>query len=207
LLVLGLRGSTSGQRSEHGYTGPWQYLAVLKAVRLSGLAVLFAAGVLLAGMITAGGQAALPTATEQITITETTTAPATTVTTTTTVQQTTTERVTVPTPGTTTSASDTDDGTPGWVWVVIGVLALGLIVLLVLLLARRGGGAVPDEERQRRLDSAVGSWTMQGWAIDNQTADSALLRRGNELMHVSVDPAGHITTRPLPTTNPGSTLS
>lgn len=170
-------------------------MPVLKALRLSGFVVLFAAGGLLAGMIAAGGQAAQTTTTEQTTITETTTEPATT----TTVQQTTTRRVIVPTTGTTTSASETGNDTPDWVWVVIGLLALGLIVLLVVLLTRRGGGTVPAEERQRRLDHAVGSWTMQGWAIDNQTADSAVLRRGNELMHVSVDPAGHITTRPLPT--------
>lgn len=174
---------------------PWQYVAVLNAVRLSGFAVLFAAGALFAGMIAAGGQAAEQTTTEQTTITETTTSPPTTAT----VQQTTTRRVIVPTTGTTTSASNTDNGTPDWVWVVIGVLALGLIALVVVLLTRRGGGTIPAEERQRRLDSAVGTWTMQGWAIDNQTADSALLRRGNELMQVSIDPAGHITTRPVPT--------
>ena len=40
---------------------------------------------------------------------------------------------------------------------------------------------------------------MQGWAVENQTADSAVLRRGNELMQVGVDAAGGITTRPLPT--------
>jgi hypothetical protein len=40
---------------------------------------------------------------------------------------------------------------------------------------------------------------MQGWAVDNQTAESAVLRRGNELMQISVDSAGQITTRPLPT--------
>lgn len=169
-------------------------MAVLKAVRLSGLAVLFAAGALLAGLVAARGHAADTTTTEQTTITETTTAPATT----TTVEQTTTQRVIVPTTATTTSGSEMGNGTPDWVWVVIGLLALGLVVLLVVLLTRRGGGAVSVEEHQRRLDGAVGSWTMQGWAVDSQTADSAVLRRGNELMQVSVDPAGHVTTRPLP---------
>jgi hypothetical protein len=187
-------GRATGRAEPGRKPSPWQYVAVLKAVRLSGFAVLSAAGALLAGMITAGGRAAEQTTTEQTTIIETTTAPGTTET----VQQTTTRRVIVPTTGTTTSASNTDNGTPDWVWVVIGVLALGLIALLVVLLTRREGGTVPAEERQRRLDSAVGSWTMHGWAIDNQTADSAILRRGNELMQVSVDPAGHITTRPLP---------
>jgi hypothetical protein len=54
------------------------------------------------------------------------------------------------------------------------------------------------EERQRRLDGAVGTWAAQGWAIESQTADSAVLRRGTELMQVTVDPTGHVTTRPLP---------
>ena len=39
---------------------------------------------------------------------------------------------------------------------------------------------------------------MQGWALDSQSADSAVLRRGGELMVVSVDPAGNVSTRPLP---------
>jgi hypothetical protein len=38
---------------------------------------------------------------------------------------------------------------------------------------------------------------MQGWALDSQSADSAVLRRGTELMLVSVDDAGHVSTRPL----------
>jgi hypothetical protein len=168
---------------------------VLKALALSGFAVLFSAGALLAGIVATGGHAADTTTTEETTITET--SPGTT----TTVEQTTTRRVIVPTTGTTTSEPETGNDIPDWVWVVIGLLALGLIVLLVVLLTRRGGGAaaVPADERRRRLDNAVGSWTMQGWAVDNQTADSAVLRRGNELMQISVDSAGQITTRPLPT--------
>jgi hypothetical protein len=39
---------------------------------------------------------------------------------------------------------------------------------------------------------------MQGWALESQSADSAVLRRGGELMVVSVDEAGHVSTRPLP---------
>jgi hypothetical protein len=168
-------------------------VTVLKALRFSGLAVLFAAGALLAGMVATGGHAADTTTTEQTTVTETTTEPATT----TTVEQTTTRRVIVPTTGTTTSGSESGQNIPDWVWVVIGLLALGLIVLMVVLLTRRGGGNVSADERQRRLAGAVGSWTMQGWAVDSQTADSAVLRRGSELMQISVDPAGGITTRPL----------
>jgi hypothetical protein len=168
-------------------------VSVRKALGFSGLAVLFAAGALLAGVVATGGHAADTTTTEQTTLTETTTEPGTT----TTVEQTTTRRLTVPAPGTTTSGSESGNEIPGWVWVVIGGLALGLIVVLIVLLTRRGGGSVSVEERQRRLAGAVGSWTMQGWAVDSQTADSAVLRRGGELMQISVDPAGGITTRPL----------
>jgi hypothetical protein len=155
----------------------------------SGLAVLFAVGLLLASAMATGSQAAGTT----------TTAPGTTAT----VQHTTTQRVIVPTPATTTSASNTGNETPAWVWVLLGILALGLVVLVVGLLARRGGGdggGIPTEERRRRLDAAVGSWTAQGWAIESETADSAVLRRGSELLLVTVDRAGHVTAGPLTAT-------
>jgi hypothetical protein len=77
-------------------------------------------------------------------------------------------------------------------------VALTAIGLLVAFLARRGGQrGVPGEERRRRLDGAVASWIAQGWALDNQTADSAVLRRGNEVLLVGVDEAGHVSARPL----------
>jgi hypothetical protein len=83
--------------------------------------------------------------------------------------------------------------------VLLGALALGVVVLLVVVLTRSGGGGgVSVEERQRRLDGAVGSWVAQGWAVESQTVDSAVLRRGGDLMLVSVDQAGHVSTRPLP---------
>jgi hypothetical protein len=163
---------------------------VPRAVKLSGLAALFAVGFLAAAVIVSGGRAQVATTTE--TTVETTTAPGTTET----VEQTTTRRVIVPT--STTGSESTDNGTPTWVWVLLGVLALGLVVLLVVVLTRRGGGGVSVEERQRRLDGAVGSWVAQGWAVDNQTADSAVLRHGGDLMLVSVDQAGHVSTKPLP---------
>ena len=80
---------------------------------------------------------------------------------------------------------------------LLGILAGGLILLIVLLARRGGGGKVSTEERRRRLDGAVATWTAQGWALDSQSADSAVLRRGSELMLVSVDDAGHVSTRPL----------
>lgn len=162
-------------------------------VRLVGLAALFGAGLLLAGGLAAGGVAevsstvTLPVTT---TVSETTTEPATTVVTT--EERTTTEKVT-PT-GTTTAASSTSK-TPTWVWVVLAVLAAAVIGLIVALLTRHGG--ISAEERQRRLDSAVAGWAAQGWAVENQSPGSAILRRGPELMVVSIDDNGQTNVRPL----------
>jgi hypothetical protein len=173
------------------------------ALKLSALVVLFASGALLAGTIASGVGSAqtVTTTTVPVTTIETTTAPGTTEITTATIEQTTT--VPAETTAPTTTSSSSSGGTPTWVWVLLGVLAVGLIVLAILL-ARRGGGTISPEERRRVLDGAVASWTGQGWAIDNQTADGAILRRGGELMQISVDPAGHVSTRPLPAGYPGS---
>jgi hypothetical protein len=168
----------------------WQHVHVPRAVKLSALAALFVAGFLVSAIIVSGGRAQIPTRTE--TTVETTTLPGTTET----VEQTTTRRVIVPT--TTTESGSNVDDTPTWVWVLLGLLALGVVVLLVVVLSRRGGGGVSGEERQRRLDGAIGSWVAQGWAVENQTADSAVLRRGGDLMLVSVDQAGQVSTKPLP---------
>jgi hypothetical protein len=124
------------------------------------------------------------------TVEETTTAPATTVATT--VEQTTTL---APTTATTTSSSSSSS-TPTWVWVVLGILAAGVIGLLVALFTG-GRGGISGEERQRRLDAAVASWATQGWALESQTPGSAILRRGPDLMVVSIDDHGQINTRPL----------
>jgi hypothetical protein len=169
---------------------------VRRTISLSGLAVLFVAGVILAGTAAAQDTTTTLTTTEQTTSVETTTEPATTVVTTATVQQTTTRRVIV-TP-TTTASSSSEGGTPAWVWILLGILGGLLILAVAMLVAGRGRGSkVPPEERRRRLDGAVGTWAVQGWAIESQSGDSAVLRRGGELMLVSVDEAGHVGTRPL----------
>ena len=188
----------------------WHHRAVPKAGKLAGLAlaliVMFAAGALLAGVINAAtsatAQATTTTETRTTTATETTTSattttlPASTVYETTTIQHTTTRPVPATT-STAASSSSEGNGTPDWVWVLLAILAVGLITLIVLL-ALRGRDGVSAEERQHQLDAAVGSWVAQGWAIETQTADSAVLRRGNEAMLVSIDSAGHVSTRPLP---------
>jgi hypothetical protein len=167
---------------------------VPRAAKLSALAALFAAGFLAAAVIVSGGRAqVVATRTETTVETETTTAPGTTET----VELTTTRKVILPTSTAETASNDND--IPTWVWVLLGALALGVVVLLVLMLTRRGGGGggVSVEERQRHLDGAVGSWVAQGWAVESQTADSAVLRRGGDLTLVSVDQAGHVSTQPL----------
>ena len=109
--------------------------------KLVGLVALFAAGLLLAGGLAATGVAdvttpeTLPVTT---TVEETTTAPATTVATT--VEQTTTLAPTTPT----TTSSSSSSSTPTWVWIVLGILAAGVIGLLVALFTGdRGGPARP----------------------------------------------------------------
>lgn len=183
------------------------------------LAGLFAGGFLLAGGL-AFGRATQFTTTETRTATlhetttstvhETTTEPGTTVTETTattvpetapgttvvsTLLQTTTRRVFVQ-PATTTSSSSTSS-TPTWVWVLLAILAAAVIGLVVVLLTRKGRGAVSPAERRQRLDGAVASWAAQGWGLESETADSAVLRRGGERMVVSVDEAGQVSARPL----------
>lgn len=163
--------------------------------KLLGFAALFAAGLALAGALAAGGVADVTT-TETVpvttTVSETTTEPASTVVST--LEQTTTRRVVVGNTGTTAGSSSASN-TPTWVWVVLGVLAAGVVGLIVALLTRHGG--LSDVERQRRLDAAVASWSAQGWALDSQTAGSAILRRGPDLMVVSIDDKGLTNARPL----------
>jgi hypothetical protein len=158
--------------------------------RLVAFAALFGAGLLVAGALTATGVADITT-TETLPVTttveQTTTAPGATVVTT--VEQTTTERKLVPT----TTSSGSESSTATWVWIVLALLAAAVVGLLVALLTRRGG--ISAEERQRRLDAAVGTWAAQGWAIVNQSAGSATMSRGSDVMVVSVDDKGQVDAR------------
>ena len=174
----------------------WQYGALPQAAKLSDLGVLFVAGLLLAGAITAGGRAAQTTTTE--TTLETTTAPGTTESTTVTVQQTTTRRVIVPTT-TTTSPESSASTTPTWVWVLLGPWRWRRSVYSWRS-SRAAVGNAASPARSAGVGSTARSqagWIAQGWAIDNQTADSAVLRRGNEVLLVAVDEVGHVSARPL----------
>jgi hypothetical protein len=165
--------------------------------RLSALAALFGLGLLLAVALPTVGSADTTTetttqttvSTEQVTTTveETTTAPATTVVTT----------VAPTTAPTTTSTESASSGTPTWVWILVAVLGAALIGLLVYVLTQGGSAVMPANERQLRLQGAIDSWAAQGWALISESADTAVLQRGNERMTVTVDPAGHINTRAM----------
>jgi hypothetical protein len=198
----------------------------MSAMKLLGLTTLFAAGVLFAGIAaTVGGAQTIETATETVhetttqTLTQTVTHPPTTTTVreTTTVQQTTTApattvtttetQVTTTTPPVTTSSAASSSSTPAWVWVLLALLGAAVIGLAVVLFTRRST-TIPDSERRQRLQAAVAGWTAQGWAVLTETADTAMLQRGDERMSVSVDQTGqtsaHLVT-PQPPASPGRT--
>jgi hypothetical protein len=176
-----------------------------KLAKVAGLVALFAVGAVFAGTVVAPGRS-IDITTLVVTTTDTpTTAPGpeTVILTETveqTIERTTTRRIPVQAPATTTAESTSESSTPAWVWVLVAVLAAGLIVVIVLLARRGSGGGISVEDRRRHLDAAVASWTAQGWAIENQTNDSTVLRRGAEAMIVTVDQAGHASTRPFPAT-------
>jgi hypothetical protein len=163
---------------------------VRKPLQLAGLAACLVAGILLATAGVGSVQAAGTTTSIE------TTAEPTTVVTTETVEQTTTRQILLPAPTTTSSESSSGE-TPAWVWVLLGILAVALVIVIALL-ANRGGkdSGISAAERRRRLDGAVAGWTAQGWALESQSADSAVLQRATERMIVSVDAAGHLSTAP-----------
>ena len=161
-------------------------------MRTAALTLVLVVGLLAGGAL--AGRSAISTTTETTTTIEvsTTTVPQTT---TETVERTTTRNVPLPAQTTTVSESSVDN-TPAWVWIVIALLAAVVIGLVIAFFTRRGG-AMPLEERRGRLDAAVGTWVAQGWAVESQTGDSAVVRRDGERMLLSVDDAGGITGRAL----------
>jgi len=172
--------------------------------RVAALSTLATVGVLLAIALPAQGRG-LATTTETTatdatgeTTTLVTTVEATT-TLVTTLEQTTTHQIVVPTLPTTTAEAESgsDNGTAAWIWVLLAILGVGLVVFAILLARRGSSHTVAPEERRRRLDNAVGSWVAQGWAIESQDGESAVLRRVDDLVLVHVDAAGHVSARPF----------
>ena len=178
-----------------------------RMVLLAQLSALLVAG-LLSGMALAGcgsGGAAITTgradrsaALSTVERTVTSTQP-TTVRETQTEQQTVTTGPTIISPTVTTTGESTSSSeTPAWVWALVAVLGLGVVALvIVLLVRRRGPGEVPLEQRRQLVAAAVSSWVAQGWAIESQTDDSAILQREGQHIVLSVDSRGRVTSGPL----------
>ena len=114
-------------------------------------------------------------------------------------QQTVTTGPTIISPNVTTTApSTTSEETPNWAWALIAVLGLGVVALVVVLLVRRRGPEeMPLEQRRQLVAAAISSWVAQGWAIESQTDDSAILQREGQHIVLSVDSRGRVTSGPL----------
>jgi hypothetical protein len=87
-------------------------------------------------------------------------------------------------------------GLPLWAWIASAVAGALLVVLLVWLVRRPRKLGL--EERRRLVASAAASWIAQGWAIEQQSAESAVLHRDGERIVLGVDARGRIATSPLP---------
>lgn len=96
---------------------------------------------------------------------------------------------------TTASATNTSSGTKTWALVAIGVAIVALIALIGWLASRHKD--LPAEARRRVLAQAVAAWVAQGWAPVNQTDSTAVLRRGDEHVVLSVDGRGNISSQPV----------
>jgi hypothetical protein len=139
-----------------------------------------------------------PTTTREAVVTRTETTP----TQTRTVQQTQTLQQTVTAPPPTTSAqltvtqASSSSSTPAWVWALVAAVAVGAIALVVWLVSGRSHRPSP-EERRRSVAATVQSWVGQGWAIENQTENSTVLRRNGQRMVLTFDADGRLTSSPL----------
>ncbi len=117
---------------------------------------------------------------------------------------------TEPTPtepsGTTNGEEATDgDGVPAWVWVIVGI-AVVAVLLAVFLLGKGRGEKVDSQarraktpaERQEILVAALSGWTSQGWTIESQTADVAVLKKEGQRRQLRVDELGALHQQELP---------
>jgi hypothetical protein len=99
---------------------------------------------------------------------------------------------------TTAAATATESGdTPAWVWVLVAAGGGLLLALLVWLLRRRGAPDRRLAERQRLISATVAGWTAQGWAIENQTDSTAVMRHDGQRILVTVEADGRVTSHPL----------
>ena len=97
-----------------------------------------------------------------------------------------------------------DGGIEAWVWALVAVAAASLI--LAVFLVGRGSKSNPplaaevptSQERQELLIHTLSGWTANGWVIESQTGEMAILRRGDERRQVTVDEAGRIYQTEIP---------
>ena len=81
-------------------------------------------------------------------------------------------------------------------WVVLAIaVGIGALVVIVRLLRDRDNNDVPTEVRQQQLFTAVTTWTTQGWTVESDNNESALLSNGADKMLVAVDDRGRVTAR------------
>jgi hypothetical protein len=144
-----------------------------------------------------------PTTTREAVVTRTETTPGQTHTIqqTQTVQQTVQQTVTAPPPTTsaqlTVTTASSSSSTPAWVWALVAAGAVGAIVLVVWLVSGGRSQGPSPEERRRSVAATVQSWVAQGWAIENQTENSTVLRRNGQRMVLTFDSDGRLTSSPL----------
>ena len=94
-----------------------------------------------------------------------------------------------------TTTTDTSSSTQTWALVAIGIAIVILVALIGWLASRHKD--LPADERRRVLGQAVAAWVAQGFAPVNQTDTTAVLRRGDEHVVLSVDGRGNISSQPV----------
>jgi hypothetical protein len=84
-------------------------------------------------------------------------------------------------------------GTPALLWIVLALAAGAAVALVVRSLRRDQSGELATEERQQRIFTAVTMRTTQGWVVDSETDDAAVMSRDGEHVRVAVDEHGRIS--------------
>jgi hypothetical protein len=94
-----------------------------------------------------------------------------------------------------TTTTETSSGTDTWALVAIGIAIVILIGLIGWLASRHKD--LPTDARRRALGQAVAAWVAQGYAPVSQTDTTAVLRRGDEQVVLTVDGRGNISSQPV----------
>ena len=86
-----------------------------------------------------------------------------------------------------------------WLAILVIVLGAGVIAGVVMLVRRpkAAKSAVTPEGRHARLFDAVQSWIAQGWSVEREENEEAVLAKGAQRMLVAVDAEGRVSTNAL----------